>query len=248
MRKVRNAFLILLTVLLLVAGSLLPSAAAYFQDETITNAVQYESIEALKLKLEEEVLSMTFQEKIFLIMHGMGIEVNDKNTKIKENDVIEATYAALMPYMEVFFGKSFDNDYAHYYPVMVYDEGDPTRNAYYWYVTMSLDASYDDHVTMLLDDETGKLLAIELTDPEMDIAEPYLQELQYGLSTIYFSELGISPAAEWPLEIAPTAENEAMGISVVAANYQLIDTLYGEVREVNIEIGVRTNGFYIFFV
>ena len=127
MGKVKNLLAILLTAVLLIGGSLLPVAATRFQDKTTTNVVQYENIEALQLRLEEEVLSMSYQEKIFLIMHGMGIEVNDENTKIKENDVIEATYAALMPYMEVFFGKSFDNDYIHYYPVMVYDERDPSR-------------------------------------------------------------------------------------------------------------------------
>lgn len=245
MRKIKTALTVLLTLLLLAAGSLLPMAAAQLQDKKTANVVQYADIEALQLKLEEEVLSMTFQEKIFLIMHGMGVEVNDENTKIKENDVIETTYAALTPYMELFFGKSFDNDYIHYYPVMVYDEGDPTRHAYYWYVTMSLDVSHDDQVILVLDDETGKLLAVGVTDSEMDIAEPYLQELQYGLSTIYLSELGIAPVAEWPLETAAVEENEARGISVVAANYQFIDTLYGEV---NIEIGVRTDGFYIYFV
>ena len=246
MGKVKNLLAVLLTVLLLAGGSLLPAAAARFQDKATANVVRYENIEALQLRLEEEeVLSMTYQEKIFLIMHGEGLEVTDEKTIIKENDVLEATYAALTPYMELFFGKPLDNDYVHFYPVMVYDGADPSRYAYYWYVTMSLDASQDDQVIVVLDDETGKLLAIEVTDMEMDIAEPYLQELQSGLSTIYFSELGISPTAEWPLEMAATAENEARGISVVAANYQLIDTLYGEV---NIEIGVRTNGFYIFFV
>lgn len=246
MGKVKNILAILLTVILLAGGSLLPVAAARVQDKTTTNVVRYENIEALQLRLEEEeALSMTYQEKIFLIMHGEGLEVTDEKTRLKENDVLEATYAALTPYMELFFGKQLDHDYIHYYPVMVYDGADPSRYAYYWYVTMSLDVSQDDQVIVVLDDETGKLLAVEMTDSEMDIAEPYLQELQYGLSTIYLSQLEISPVAEWPLEMAPTAENAAMGIFVVAANYQFIDTLYGEV---NIEIGVRTNGFYIFFV
>lgn len=248
MRKVKNLIVVLVTAALVLTAGFVPMAAAQFQDQATTGVVKYESIEALQLKLEEEAPGMTYQEKIFLIMHGEGLNVTDEKTKIKENDVLEATYAALTPYMELFFGKPLDNDYIDYYPVMVYNAHDPSRYAYYWYVNMSLDSSYDDQVIVVLDDETGKLLAIEVTDMEMDIAEPYLQELQYGLSTIYFSELGISPDAEWPVEMAPMAENEARGISVVASNYQLIDALYGEVSDVNIEIGVRTNGFYIFFV
>lgn len=218
--------------------------AADMQDAATANVVQYADIEALRLKLEEEVLSMTFLEKIFLIMHGMGVEVNDENTVIKENEVLKVLDKALMPYQELFFGKAFDNDYMYHYPVMVYDESDPSRYYYYWYVTMSLDASYNDYITVILDDETGKLLAIDMTDPKFNIDESYLQELQYALSTIYFSELDISPVAEWPIEAVAANEKDAMGITTVAANYQFIDILYGEV---NVEIGVRVDGFYIYF-
>ena len=243
MRKVRNAFLILLTVLLLVAGSLLPSAAAYFQDETITNAVQYESIEALKLKLEEEIPGMTYQEKIFLMMNGMGVEVTDENTVIKEKEVMEAVYAAMTPYMELFLGGSFDNDYIEYYPAMVYDESDPSRYTYYWYVTMSLDVSVNDTVSVILDDETGKILAVEMIDPDMHIDEKYLEKLQYTLAAIYLEDLGIEPVAEWPVEVAPYDDT---GSAIAATGYIFIDEVRG--AEINVQIGVRTDGFYIYIV
>ena len=243
MRKVRNAFLILLTVLLLVAGSLLPSAAAYFQDETITNAVQYESIEAIKLKLEEEIPGMTYQEKIFLMMNGMGVEVTDENTVIKEKEVMEAVYAAMTPYMELFLGGSFDNDYIEYYPAMVYDESDPSRYTYYWYVTMSLDVSVNDTVSVILDDETGKILAVEMIDPDMHIDEKYLEKLQYTLAAIYLEDLGIEPVAEWPVEVEAYDDT---GSSLAATGYIFIDEIHG--AEINAQIGVRPDGFYIYFV
>ena len=66
MGKVKNLLAILLTAVLLIGGSLLPVAATRFQDKTTTNVVQYENIEALQLRLEEEALSLTYQEKIFL--------------------------------------------------------------------------------------------------------------------------------------------------------------------------------------
>lgn len=243
MRKVRNAFLILLTVLLLVAGSLLPSAAAYFQDETITNAVQYESIEALKLKLEEEALSMTYQEKMFLLMHGAGMEVTDEKTSLKEETVMEAAYAALMPYMDLFLSGSFDNDYIEYYPVMAYDESDPSRYIYYWHVVMSLDISMNDSLSVILDDETGKILALEMIDPELMIEEKYLQKLQYTLASVYFADLGIEPVAEWPVEVESYDDT---GSSLAATGYVFIDEIHG--AEINVQIGVRTDGFYIYIV
>ena len=242
MGKVKTFLAFLLTALLLVGGSLLPSAATHFQDQSTANAVQYENIEALQLKLEEEALGMTYQEKMFLLMHGAGMEVTDEKTNIKEEMVMEAAYAALMPYMELFFGGSFDNDYIEYYPVMVYDESDPSRYIYYWYVTLSLDMSMNDTVSAILDDETGKLLAIEMIDPEMYLEAKYLQKLQYTLASVYFADLGIEPVAEWPLEVEAYDDT---GSSLAATNYQFVDALYGEV---NVQIGVRPDGFYIYFV
>lgn len=246
MRKLKNAAVILLTLLLLTAGSLLPTAAARWQDSKTTNVVQYENIEALQLKLEEEALSMSYQEKISLVTNGMGVEITDEKTRIKESEIMEATYAALAPYMELFLGASFDNDYIEYYPVMVYDESDPSRYAYYWHVVMSLDMSVKDSISVVLDDETGKALAMELIDPEMYIEEEYLQKLQYALAAAYFENLGIEPVAEWPLAVESANKNEEMDISLAATGYVFIDEARGV--ELNVQIGVRTDGFYIYIV
>lgn len=243
MVKVKSVLAVLLTVLLLAGGGLLPTAASHFQDKTTTNTVQYENIEALQLKLEEEVLSMTYQEKMFLMMHGTGMEVTDEKMYLKEEMVMEAAYTALMPYMDLFLGGSFDNDYIEYYPVMLYDESDPSRYTYYWHVVMSLDMSMNDTVSVVLDDETGKILAIEMIDPELMIEEKYLQKLQYTLASVYFADLGIEPVAEWPVETAPYEET---GSSLAAVNYIFIDDVHG--AEINVQIGVRSDGFYIYIV
>lgn len=161
MHKLKIACLILLAILLTAVGGLLPVAATRMQDITTANVVRYEDIEALRLRLEEEAPSMSYQEKIFLMMHGEAAEIRDESTQIKEKEIIEAIYSALTPYMEIFFGKSLDNDYMQYAPVMAYDGADPSRHAYYWYVNMSLDASSKDYISLILDDETGKLLAID---------------------------------------------------------------------------------------
>lgn len=243
MRKVKNAMLILLTLLLTAAGGLLPMGIARVQDKTVANVVQYADIEALQLRLEEEALSMSYPEKMFLLMHGEGVEITEEKMRIKEEQIMEAIYGALTPYMELFLGGSIDNDYIEYYPVMVYDGEDPSHYACYWHVILSLDMSINDTVSLILDDETGKVLAVELIDTEMYIGEEYLPELQYALATAYFKELEMEPIAQWPLEAAAEKSYDAMGVSVVAVNYQFVDAVYGEV---NVEIGVRTDGFYIY--
>ena len=243
MGKMKRILAVLLTVALIIGGSLLPAVATRVQDKTTTNVVQYENIEALQLKLEEEALSMTYQKKLFLLMNGVVQKVTDENTKLKEEQIMEATYTALMPYMDLFLGGSFDNDYIEYYPVMLYDERDPSRYTYYWHVTMSLDISGNDTVSVILDDETGKVLAIEMIDPEMYLESKYLQKLQYNLAAVYFADLGIEPVAEWPVETAAYDETESL---LAAVNYILIEDVYG--AEINLQIGVRTDGFYIYIV
>lgn len=248
MGKVKNVLVVLLTAVLLVGGSLLPAGAARFQDKTTNNVVQYENIEALQLRLEEEVLSMSYPDKMALVMHGVSAEISNEKMKIKEERIMEAVHAALTPYTDLFFGAPFDNDYfdndhIKYYPVMVYALEDPSRYAYYWHVILSLDMSINDTVSLLLDDETGKALAVELVDPEMYINEAYLAELQESLASTYFNELDLEPVAQRALESAAAENYDAAGISVAAVNYQFADVVYGEV---NVEIGVRTDGFHIY--
>lgn len=243
MSKIKSVLVILLTVMLLIGGSLLPTMATRIQDKSTANVVQYENIEALQLRLEEEALSMTYPEKMFLMMHGAGMDITDEDTKIKGKNILEATYTALLPYMELFFGSSFDNDHIEYYPVMVYDESNPARYAYYWHVILSLDVSENDTVSVVLDDETGKVLAVELIDPEMNIEEAYLQKLQYNLAAAYFTDLEIEPVAEWPLAVE---QYDDMGSSLAATGYVFIDDVHG--AEINVQIGVRSDGFYIYIV
>ena len=242
MLKVKNMLLLLLTVVLLTGGSLLPVVAARVQDQTITNVVQYENMEALQLKLEEKVLSMTYPEKMILMTHGAGIEASDENTNLKDEQVMETVYAAITPYMELFLGDAFDNDRLEYYPIMVYNESDPSRYAYYWHVRMSLDMSLHDNISVLLDDETGKILGIDMIDPELQIDSAYLKKQQEALAAIYFHDLGIEPSAQWPVETEPADKKEVTGISLVATEYLLVDAVYGEAV---VQIGVRTDGFYI---
>ena len=245
MGKIKSALVILLTAALLVGGSMLPAVAARIQDHTTTNVVQYENIEALQLRLEEEALSMTYPEKMFLMMHGEALDIEGKDTKIKEQNILEATYTAIAPYMELFLGASVDNDYVEYDPIMVYDGVDPSHYVNYWHVTMSLDMSLHDSLSVILDDETGKLLAIELIDPEMYIEPGYLQELQIALAENYFKELELVPIEEWPVAVESVDKAEAMGMLLAATEYVLADPVYGEIY---VQVGVRTDGFYIYIV
>ena len=250
MRKVKNALLILLAVLLLAAGGLLPMGAAYMQDKKTANVVQYADIEALQLKMEEEQPEMSMYEKLRLMMHGIGTEITSEMTRMNGAEILESMYAQLQPFAGMgILADDLSNDYLEYYPVMVYEESSPTVYNYYWEVQMSLDASQYDHIRAILDDETGKLLAIEVTDPKnMDIPAKALAELECSISQYYFENLGITPVDAVPVDAEAVLDgyvNETLehGDSYFLMHYQCVDVLYGEV---NIEVCVDSNGFYIF--
>lgn len=246
MRKVKNVLLILLAVLLLAAGGLLPMAAAQLQDEATANVVQYADIEALRLKLEEEQPEMSIYEKLRLMMKGTGVEATSEMTKMTGSQILEAVYAALQPYVDVgFLTDDLSNDYLEYYPIMVYDQDAPSVYNYYWQVHMSLDAYQYDSLRVILDDETGKLLAIEVTNPELIIAEEYQDKLEQAIRVVYLENLGLTPVAVIPVETegAYIGEIWEPDSTHVLMRYQCVDVNYGEV---NVEVGVNSNGFYIF--
>lgn len=237
MRKVKNACLILLAVLLVAAGGLLPMGAARIQDETTANVAQYADIEALQLKLEEEK-PVNFYQKLALIVNGSGSEVKPDMMRILKNEVLETAYAALQPYVEI-YGVSFADKGVEFYPTTVWDEIDPDTVNGYWHVYLPLKESKNGHVSVILDDETGKILAIELLDLAMDIPEEYLQGLLADVCAVYLNTLEITPVAEWPVE---TAEWEDKGEKQIGAHFQFIDVHYGEA---NVEIRVHSDGFSI---
>ena len=249
MRKVKNAFLILLALLLTAAGGLLPMAAAQLQDQATANVAQYEDIEALRLKLEEEQPDMGVCEKLRLMMHGAGSEVTSEMTAMTGAEVLETMYAQLQPFGDMgVLARDISNDYLEYSPVMCYEDTLPAVYNYYWEVSMSLDVSQYDSVRAVLDDETGKLLAIEVIDPNLEIPEKALQELEYSISEYYFANLGLTPIDATQMETTGKLEGYNEGILADGGPYFLMSYLCVDESggEINIEIGVDTHGFYIF--
>ena len=241
MRKVKTILLLLLAAVVLAAGGLLPMAAARIQDWTTADVVHYENIEALQLKLEEEESGMSFFEKLYLMVNGTGMEVTEDVTRMYEEEAIEAAFAALQPYMDI-YGLPLDNDELQCFPYMIYDESDPTKLNYYWQVYISLDVSQNDEITVILDDETGKLIAAELRDWDMEITAGYLQELQSAVSAAYLGELELEPLDQWQVDVSSVYTEYESREPPAVIRYQFIDVRYGEI---NIEIGAHSNGFYI---
>ena len=247
MRKVKNALLILLSVLLVAAGGLLPMAAANMQDAATANVVQYADIEALRLKLEEERPGMGVCEKLRLMMHGMGEEITSEMTEMTGAEVLETMYAQLQPFEDMgLLPIELSNDYLEYSPVMVYEDSTPAVYNYYWGISMSLDASAYDSIRAVLDDETGKLLAIEVIDPDMDIPEKALEELSRVISEYYTGNLGLTIIDAVQQEAVLNSYAKEILTDAGACyfmTYLCVDTNYGEV---SIEVGVDSHGFYNF--
>lgn len=237
MNKVKNVCLILLAALLVAAGGLLPMGAARLQDEADTNVMQYADIEALQLKLEEEK-QINLSQKLALIVKGSGSEVKHDMMQMQEGKVVETACAALQPYGEI-YGVALGNSGAEYFPYMVWDENDPMSVNGYWHVYLPLAHSKNGAFNAILDDETGKILSLELLDPAMEISEKYFSEQLSMISTAYLNELGIIPNAEQVIE---NSESLDKGETQMGMLYRFADKQYGAY---SVEIIVCGDGFRI---
>lgn len=248
MTKLKNFAVLLLAFLLVAAGGVLPLAVAYAQDHFTTGQVAYADIASLQLTLEEDKMALSMLQKLVLISNGVGVEVTSEVTKMDGKDILEMLYAQLDPYSSMGLFAEVDNDMLEFYPVMVYDEADPDLYNFYWYVSMSFDASEYDQLVAVLDDETGKLLALEYVDPDLYLDQKNMWEIQNAISAVYFENLELSPVDVMPVD-SEGMLSETMGTvdgagdSHVLMRYRLNDVEYGEV---NVEICVHTSGFSIY--
>lgn len=247
MTKLKNALALLLVFLLAAVGAVIPVVTARVQDALTAGQVQYADVDSLQLTLEERRQQLSIQEKMQLIVNGTGVEVTSEVTKMNGAKMLEAMYAQLEAYSAFGLFTQPDNDYLEFCPMMVYNEEDTGRYAFCWLVNMSFDAYEGDSLTVVLDDETGKLLAMEYIDPSMYNEVETLWELQEGIQATYFGELGLTPVEAMPVETegilgAPMESVNDAGDSHIVMRYQLVDVQYGEV---SVEICVHTNGFYI---
>lgn len=249
MTKLKNALILLLVVLLLAAGALLPTAVTWVQDTLTAGQVQYANVDSLQLTLEERRQSLDMVGKLNLILNGDIVEVTDKVTQMSEGDVIEAVYAGLQPYAGLgFIPLELDNDMLEFHPIMAYGDTDPDMYNFYWYVYLSFDGYADDTLTVILDDETGKILAMEFVNPYLDVAD-MSYEYVHIISDTYFKDLGITPADAVQIDTEGIVKESVdavqnLGDSHAVMQFQIVDMLYGEFH---IEICVHTNGFYISF-
>lgn len=248
MTKLKNALLLLLVALLIGAGAVLPTAVARVQSSLTEGTVEYTQMDSVKLTLKEEKEILDMLQKMNLVCNGMGVEVTSEVTRMNGKDILETMYTQLLPYSEYGLFVELDNDYLEFYPVMVYDEKDPDIYNFYWYVNVSFDVSEDDYLTVILDDDTGKILALEYVDPNMYIEKESLWEFQDGISAVYFENLGLTPVEAMPVDTEGTISEtmgtvDGAGDSHVMVSYRFDGVNAGEVQ---VEIGVHTNGFGIY--
>lgn len=248
MTKLKNFAVLLMAFLLVVAGGVLPLAVAFAQDHIAAGQVEYADVESLQLTLEEEKVALGMLQKMDLICNGIGVEVTSEVTNMNGKDILEIMYDQLLPYSQFGLFAELDNDFLEFYPVMVYDEADPDIYNFYWYVHMSFDVSENDYLTVVLDDETGKILALECINPESYTSPKVLWEFQEAIGAIYFSNLELDPVNVMPVDsegiLSETMETvDGEGDSHAVMRYQFADVAYGAV---NVEIWVHTNGFAIY--
>lgn len=241
MIKLKNALVLLLVFVLVAVGAVLPTVAARVQDQITAGPVRYADIDSLELILEERGPVLDMVEKLYLMLNGKGVEVTDQMTQMSEKSMIEALCAGLQPYVDMgFLRQELSYDTIEWDASMVYGETDPQTYNFYWYVHIPLDPYEEENLVVVLDDETGSILAMDYVGV---VDAYYVYETVYAIADIYFNNLGI-PSSDF-MQVDP-AESvyafEEMEYPPAIMRFQVTNV---QDRDVQIEICVQANGFYI---
>lgn len=235
MGKAKQILVLVLAVVLLIAGGMLPFLTAAIQDQRQNEAVQYGDMSTLELVLrgeEQEPLDMF--TKLLLLQTGETVELaeNEVNATTHE-ELLALADRALADYYNagLLLWEPGEMELKGYIPLFLYLPGKPEVNAQMW--MLKLIDPEGDQLTIVADQETGNLIAMEYYSSSLMEKLGYDMEA-YGalMAEVYFSTLGLEPfAIEGPYYDA-----------AISQLYYLEQEGY---ENVLIHLSIQLDGFYI---
>ena len=200
--KAKSIISILLTIVIVFFGASLPYLAGHIYDSINTGHENQADIRSLQLEINE----LTLYEKMLLSIVGTTIQVSDEQAYTQREDLPEVIAAAIVPYLQTGYFY-FEADLEKYinsgeietnaYPLLSYMPSDPGKSNVFWIVDLFLDDYYSEYIHMVIDDETGTLVALIIRS-DAPILEGYdCQEVAHVFYYTYCNIIGIENPEEY---------------------------------------------------
>lgn len=239
MKKLKNAVILLLTLLLIGCGAILPGIVGALMDRDMVNQTGTREMASIALDMDGEKRSLTTVGKIDLLCRAQSINITEKEASMTVPDVNAAVEKAIQAYIDAGVFEWFDFDAWITQPKLCIDPDNPDNYGIFWNVTIiNKNAPYQSLV-MDIDDETGTVYSIRY-----DIYESYSVDgvwernaaVMDGVVHVYLSQLGMmEPDAE------PYLEYGELDGEVLWGGFYFTDENYGHC---GIEFNVTGSGSF----
>lgn len=194
MHRLKNIFIILLTVTLIMAGAVLPSVVSSVFDDAVIEKSGSRSVKTVQLNVSDEenrTEKAELLKKLAMMKNMSTIPVTENETTMTEEDACTAADLCLQEYKSAGIIPSFDITYWSAEPYMAVESQNVGNYFFFWAVNLVNEYEPYHNLLLHIDDETGKILYINY----ISSAEEYMNTDRYTLmesfSEIYLQELGI---------------------------------------------------------
>lgn len=234
MNKLKHIPLLILVAALILAGAFLPRMVATAGDRNTLWNEGYEHMRAVEFELHRNIPSLG---KLAMMEHmGSAVEILPNKASMTEQEAADACHTALQPYIEA----GLMEDYRSWQiGVQAYLVQTGTVNGIFWKVSILNDGEAQYAIEAAIDDETGKLLCIRVSDQKFRGSELRTEYL-YSLADLFFSGLHIQDFGAFATDDLEEWEYDRQ----TAIRYRFGDQVYGEVE---VDICVHEYGFYVEF-
>lgn len=233
MAKLKYGVLFLLCAAIVITGAFLPRLVAGARDDATLGKAGYKMMQPVEFEIHRNIPSLG---KLAMMENLSGaVEIQTSRASMTEQEVRESCRTQLQPYI----GAGLMADYKEW---QITTRAHLVQNGQVsgilWTVSILNDAEGLYCINAVVDDETGALLRIDVSDQQFRGSELRTEYL-YTLSDLFFSGLGISGYADFE-----TDDPTVFGTSADALHYCFGDVVYGEV---NVNMVVSEYGFCVDF-
>ena len=238
MHKIKSFFAVLLTVAVVAACAMLPTFVAGMQDNVQQDEITVGDVNEVKLEVEK----LNMFEKLFLFREGQSIIYKKEKTELVSKDMEILVSEQLRPYVDAGLILGDVNDLSmEATPMLYFYSGKTDLSHVFWNVNIF---SYEEpfyHLELYLDDETGKIIVINLYCDEPVYDYDMFERLQMFLE-IYISnfEDDIEDDTEY-VPVVEIVENTNTDVEVISAELRWGDVIYGELT---LEFAFSPYSFY----
>lgn len=243
MKKLKNAMILLLTILFIGCGAILPGIVAAVMDRDNVNQTGTREMASVALEMGEERRSLTTGGKIDLLRRGKCINITEKDASMTEADVNAAVETAMAEYIDAGVFGWFDYSAWTAVPKLCIDPDAPDNYAVIWTVTVIQETNPYQTLAVDVDDETGRIYSIRYDiygEYSLDGVWERNAAVMDAVTHVYLNQLGLLQE-----NAEPNIEYSELDGEVLCGTFLFRDE---EFAQVGIEFYVTgTGSFWIYF-